>query len=104
MYFHLCGCISVHRNVFSFPLKIVRVADRIEEQGAKVAVIMSICPRYSAPEMSHLLVQGPPISLSYLVCHGSFGPSVDTCHLHPRHLCWVGLLLQANEAFSKLCL
>lgn len=58
-------------------------------------MIISISLRYNAPEMSHLLVQGP-ISLLCLVCHGLFGPSVDTCHLHPRYLRCVGLW-QANE-------
>lgn len=92
MRFHLCG----HRKVFSFYSWIFRAADLIPEQGAKVAVIMSICPRYSAPEMSHLPVQGH-INHSYLGWHASFGSSIDACHLHPRYLRCVGLLLQANE-------
>lgn len=61
-----------------------------------MSVIMSICPRCSDPEMSHLPVQGL-INLSYLGYHALFGPSVDICHLHPRYLRRVGLLLQANE-------
>lgn len=43
---------------FLLSSQMFKVADIVQEQGVKVAVIMSSCPRCSSSEVSHLLVQG----------------------------------------------